>query len=201
MHLPPLQPIKERDYFIRGDVTIHESAAIAPGVLLQADPSSQIVVGAGVCIGMGAILHAQQGTLIIEAEANLGSGVLIVGQGTIGARACVGALSTISNCSIAAGQLVAPGSLLTSNSEQFTAGGHRPTQTSATIESDASGKSESDESSTGSSKPTQVYGLGAFNQLMGSLFPHQQTLNANEHMNGSNSANEHMNGSKPESGG
>jgi len=61
-------------------VTIHPSAAIAPGVLLQADPESQIIIAAGVCVGMGTILHAHAGILEVSQEQNIGAGVLIVGR-------------------------------------------------------------------------------------------------------------------------
>ena len=41
-----------------GNVSIDPSAAIAPGVLLQAEENSRITIGAGVCIGAGTIVHA-----------------------------------------------------------------------------------------------------------------------------------------------
>jgi carbon dioxide concentrating mechanism protein CcmN len=95
-----------------GDVTIHPSAAIAPGVILQAAPNSRIVIAEGVCVGMGVILNACEGTIEIQNGATLGAGVLIVGCGTIGSRACVGAATTIFNQSIAPWQVVPAGSLI-----------------------------------------------------------------------------------------
>lgn len=95
-----------------GDVTIHPGAAIAPGVILQAAPNSRIIIADGVCIGMGAVLNACDGTIAIESGATLGAGVLIVGCGTIGTRACVGAATTIFNQSIAPWQVVPAGSLI-----------------------------------------------------------------------------------------
>ena len=110
----PLQlcPIDTAHYLVSGDVTIHEGVAIAPGVLLQADPGSKIVIGAGVCIGIGSVLHVHKGVLKVGAGASIGAGVLLVGQVTIGDRACIGAATTILDSSVEIGALVAPGSLL-----------------------------------------------------------------------------------------
>ncbi|CAN1210181.1 hypothetical protein TUMEXPCC7403_08305 [Tumidithrix helvetica PCC 7403] len=112
MHLPPLEPIGDFHTYISGDVTIHPSAAIAPGVLIQADPGSKITIAAGVCIGMGTVLHAQDGWIEIGAGVNLGAGVLIFGKSKVGENACVGSSSSIVNYAIAARALIAPGSLL-----------------------------------------------------------------------------------------
>jgi len=70
MHLSPLQLISNH-FYVSGNVTIHPSAAIAPGVLLQADPESQIIIAAGVCVGMGTILHAHAGILEVSQEQTL----------------------------------------------------------------------------------------------------------------------------------
>lgn len=95
-----------------GDVTIHPNAAIAPGVILQAAPNSRIIIAEGVCVGMGAVLNAYEGTIEIDHGATLGAGVLVVGCGKIGSRACVGASTTIFNQSIAPWQVVPAGSLI-----------------------------------------------------------------------------------------
>lgn len=95
-----------------GDVTIHPSAAIAPGVILQAAPNSRIIIAEGVCVGMGAVLNACEGTIEIDNGATLGAGVLVVGCGKIGSRACVGAATTIFNQSIVPWQVVPAGSLI-----------------------------------------------------------------------------------------
>jgi carbon dioxide concentrating mechanism protein CcmN len=112
MHLPTLPWSSNSQVYVEGDVSIDASAAIAPGVILRADPDSQIAIAAGVCIGMGAVLHACGGTLEVEAGANLGAGVLIVGKGTIGANACIGAVTTILNTSIEPWQVVSAASVL-----------------------------------------------------------------------------------------
>jgi carbon dioxide concentrating mechanism protein CcmN len=112
MHALPPVPIDDRHLYLSGEVVVHESAVIAPGVLLQADPGSRITIEAGVCIGSGSILHAHRGSLTLEAGAIIGNGVLLIGRGTIGHHACIGAFSTIMSCSVAAQQLVPPHSLL-----------------------------------------------------------------------------------------
>lgn len=112
MHLPPL-PLSSNYYiYTEGEVSIDPSAAIGSGVILRAATDSKIIIGAGVCIGTGSILTASQGILEVEAGANLGAGVLVVGKGKIGTNSCVGALTTIWNASIEPWQAVAPGSLI-----------------------------------------------------------------------------------------
>ncbi len=112
MSVPPLRLGNNFESYISGEVIIHPSAVIAPGVILQAAPNSKITIGAGVCIGMGSILQVDAGTLEIEAGANLGAGFLMVGKGKIGANACIGAATTVFQSSVAPGQVVAPGSIL-----------------------------------------------------------------------------------------
>lgn len=114
----PLDSTTEAHFCVSGNVVIHPSAVIAPGVLLQADAGSQLVVAAGACIGMGSVLHVCTGTLEIGAEAIVGAGVLIVGQGQIGAKACIGAMTTIVETSIDAQTSVPPGSLIGDRSRQ-----------------------------------------------------------------------------------
>lgn len=120
MSLPPVQPISRSEFYVNGDVTIHESAIVAPGVILRAAPNSQIIIGAGACLGMGTILTAYQGVITIGAGAILGTGVLIVGRGEIGENACIGSTTTIFNASVAAMSLVPSGSLIGDTSRQIT---------------------------------------------------------------------------------
>lgn len=119
MKLPPLQPFDRVQTFVSGDVTIDPSAAIAPGVLMAAGANSRIIIGAGVCIGMGSILEAREGTLEIEAGAVLGAGVLVMGQVKIGANACIGCATTIFNSAIAPKQVVPPASLIGDSSRRI----------------------------------------------------------------------------------
>ena len=111
-YLPPLEPIGDFRSYVCGDVVIDQTAAIASGVLIQADQGGKITIAAGVCIGMGAVLHAQGGVLEIGAGANLGAGVLIYGTSKIGEGACIGASSSIVRAVIAKGAIVPPCSLI-----------------------------------------------------------------------------------------
>jgi carbon dioxide concentrating mechanism protein CcmN len=95
-----------------GNVSIDPSAAIAPGVLLQAEADSRITIGAGVCIGAGSIVHAKGGELEIGMGVCIGRGVLIIGSGTIERNACIGAGTTAIDPQIAEGEVIPTHSLL-----------------------------------------------------------------------------------------
>ena len=195
MHLSSLQPISSSHFCVSGNVTIHPSAAIAPGVLLQADPESQIIIAAGVCVGMGAILHAHQGNLEVEEGANIGAGVLVVGKGKIGTNACIGSMTTILNSSVGRGEVVSPGSLIGDTSRQSEA--QRPEDTNTRVfesslnqqviaekqpaEATTTPASESSSNQqaldTLGDSGTQVYGQANLNRLLSKLLPHRQSLN------------------------
>ena len=192
MYLPPLHPISNSQFYVSGNVTIDPSAAIAPGVLLQADPESQIIIASGVCIGMGAILHAHAGILEVEEGANLGTGVLIVGKGKIEANACIGSMTTILNSSVGAGKVVPPGSLIGDPSRQVTETQRSESTTTPVFEPSSnhqvSEPSDSpptpDKSASNQQAPedleasgTQVYGQASLNRLLSTLLPHRQALN------------------------
>ncbi|MEG4227979.1 carbon dioxide concentrating mechanism protein [Microcoleus sp. N9_B2] len=121
MYLSPLQLSSNSQILMSGDVVVNEGAAIAPGVILQADPGSRILIAASACIGMGVILHAREGTLEIAAGVILGAGVLVVGAGTIGENACIGAGTTIINPCIDKMQIMPAGSLIGDTSRQAAA--------------------------------------------------------------------------------
>ncbi|BAU40692.1 transferase [Leptolyngbya sp. O-77] len=112
MQRSPLSSVETTPGLTNGDVVIEPGAAIAPGVLLQANPGSRITIRAGVSVAAGAILHAHGGPLTIEAGVTIGSRVLIIGAGHIGATACIGAEATILNPAIAPGEIVPPKALL-----------------------------------------------------------------------------------------
>lgn len=192
MYLPPLHPISNSQFYVSGNVTIDPSAAIAPGVLLQADLESQIIIAAGVCIGMGTILHAHAGILEVEEGANIGTGVLIVGKGKIEANACIGSMTTILNSSVGAGKVVPPGSLIGDTSRQVTETQRSEDTTTPVFESSSNDQVSdpsdspptSEQSSSNQQAPeaseaagTQVYGQANLNRLLSTLLPHRQALN------------------------
>lgn len=184
MSLPPLQlrSISTSEYLVSGNVTVAAGAAIAPGVILQADADSQIVIQSGVCIGIGTVLHAHQGLIEIQQGANVGAEVLLVGRVTIGRNACIGAATTILNTTIAPSQLVPPGSLLGELSQsdadsqvdelQVTNTVVLPAEDSgaAPVDSPALNGSSPSEPSTGVS----VYGQMYVNQLLVKMFPNSR---------------------------
>jgi carbon dioxide concentrating mechanism protein CcmN len=131
MYLSPLQLSSNSQIFVSGDVVVDESVAIAPGVILQADPDSRISIAPGACLGMGTILHARQGTLEVAAGAVLGAGVLVVGAGTIGQNACIGAGTTLIDPQVEKQQILPAGSLLGDNSRQVPAQATAEPETSA----------------------------------------------------------------------
>jgi carbon dioxide concentrating mechanism protein CcmN len=121
MYLSPLQLSSNSQILMSGDVVVNEGAAIAPGAILQAEPGSRISIAAGACIGMGVILHAREGTLEIGAGVILGAGVLVVGAGTIGTNACIGAGTTLIDPCIDQMQIMPAGSLIGDTSRQASA--------------------------------------------------------------------------------
>jgi carbon dioxide concentrating mechanism protein CcmN len=171
---------------ISGQVTIDPSAAIAPNVLLQADPDSQLIVAANVCIGMGCVLHAHQGTLTLEDGVTLGSGVLVVGQGTIGANACVGPMSTIINSSVLPQQMVPPGSLIGDHSRQVVdveptsapQPGQGGTGQSSTPPAPAAAASPSPAADPPKSRV--IYGQAYMERMMLTMFPYRQASGTEE---------------------
>ncbi len=106
------EPINTEQSFTQGDVVILPGAVIAPGVLLQADVGSRIVIRSGVCVGLGSVIHASGGTIIVNDGANLGAGVLLIGAVTIGARACLGAAVTVIDSVVAPGTILEAGKLV-----------------------------------------------------------------------------------------
>lgn len=202
MHLPPL-PLSSNYYVhTEGEVSIDPSAAIGSGVILRAATDSKIIIGAGVCIGIGSILTASQGILEVEAGANLGAGVLMVGQGKIGTNACIGALTTIWNASIEPWQVVPPGSLVgdqgrqvptpalvidsvsemtssppvsigTTDTEQESLNGQVPTSTTAVSNTaHADSSTELQAEAPTNEAGKSVYGQENLNRLLKTLFPY-----------------------------
>ncbi|MDF5721994.1 MAG: transferase [Rhizonema sp. PD37] len=205
MSIPPLRFGNNVESHISGEVIIHPSAILAPGVILQAAPDSKIVIGSGVCIGMGSILQVNEGTIEIEEGVNLGAGFLMVGQGKIGINACIGAATTVFQSSIEPGQVVPAGSILGDKSRQHSesvvtteiiqpelsaddsasinAQDDENTEAGAEIVLSSSSVSTNDSQqstlSTSSTRDigTVIYGQGNIQKLLGTLFPHRKPLN------------------------
>jgi carbon dioxide concentrating mechanism protein CcmN len=220
IYLPPSQPVLNPDIRISGDVDIHPTASLAPGVILQAAPNSRIVIGADVCIGMGVIINACQGSIEIESGATLGSGVLIVGESKIGSNVCVGTATTIFKASLPAMAVIKPGSIIGDISRQLEINENQgnlradaeeklnntknPQTNHASADKDQS-VTQPDRTATASSKTTPstsatpevnqhnshtvqkpktpVVGQVYINQLLVTLFPHNQPINPNSKTN------------------
>ena len=97
---------------MQGNVDLAPGVAIAPGVLLGAAPGCRLVISSGVCLAADVVVQARHGDLVLEPGVSLGSGVLVVGHGSIGQHTCIGANSTVINPALGASQVVAPGSLV-----------------------------------------------------------------------------------------
>ena len=180
MSLPTLQlrSISTDHYYASGDVTIQSGVAIAPGVLLQADSDSCIVIKAGACIGIGSILHARHGKVEVGEGANIGAEVLLIGQVDIGSNACIGSATTILNSTIAPNQVVAPGSLVGDNSRSTPE--LQTTDTVVLPSPEAAPQPVSMELETTQSSPisVNVYGQVYVNKMLGKMFPNSSRLTA-----------------------
>lgn len=118
MYWPPLQPVSKTEFLVSGNVIIDPQATIAGGVILQAIAPGRIVIEAGACLGMGAIINVTAGEVRIQSGAIIGSGVLIVEASHIGANSCVGAATTIIKSRLAPKSQIPAGSLLGDTSRQ-----------------------------------------------------------------------------------
>jgi carbon dioxide concentrating mechanism protein CcmN len=182
MHLPRAAPqipqgsplISDDHLYISGDVTLDSSAAIAPNVMLQADPGCRLVVAAGVCIGSGSVIHAHNGILEIDIGATLGSGVLVIGSGRIGANACIGSGATVVDSSIAPKYVVPPGAVIGDRSHQeilSTPHLEPPTVTNGSAPSEQVAPEAPATQNGNGKKP--VYGQVYLERMMVMMFPHQ----------------------------
>jgi len=202
MLLQPLHSVNYSDFHVSGDVTIHPNVAIASGVLIQADPDSQIIIESGTCIGMGTIIHASKGVIEIKSGVTIGTGVLIIGAVTIGANACIGSMTTVLNQKIPTAELILAGSLLgvPSANDQVTklqetqqhpvanteAQSYKSTlviESSSEVQLTESSPDRAETSITikesikGTESTPQVYGQENLNRLLAKLLPHRQSLN------------------------
>jgi carbon dioxide concentrating mechanism protein CcmN len=194
-------------YVVSGEVDIEEEASIGPGVLLRANPGCRIHIGRGVCIGAGSILHACGGSLVVEAGATLGRGVLVIGQGTISENACIGSEATLLNCSILPQAVIPPGSLLgdpTWGSEQETAGVTQtepeetervqelpsapvqgvseapPPSSEAEVTPQEQAAAEPAQEQRGAGRLNGIPGRAELERLLGKIYPHRQVLSSRD---------------------
>ena len=176
------------DYYIGANVEIAPDVAIAAGVVLEAAPGAQLVIASGVCIGMGVIVQAAGGKLVLGAGVNLGSGVLIVGWGLVGPHACIGAESSLFNPQIAAGGVLTARSLhgipgtdtdISAASNGQVASSAHPSNEPEAAEAANNGAAEPQSDEEGLAPSRIVYGREQLTQLMKTLFPHRDALNGN----------------------
>lgn len=207
MYLPPPQPTLNHDIRVSGDVEIHPTASLAPGVILQAAPNSRIVVGADACIGMGAIINACQGTVAIGSGAILGSGVLIIGKCKIGDNSCIGTSCTIFQEDVAAMSVIEPGSIigdasrqaevpvehrgdrpqsktpsshLNGNSNSANNGTDRVSEPEVVVDRNSASSSQTDAvDPTVQKQKSPVVGQLYINELLVTLFPYKKGSNSN----------------------
>ncbi|MDX2273683.1 MAG: carbon dioxide concentrating mechanism protein [Cyanobacteriota bacterium] len=181
MYLPASDPLSDSCYFMSGDVRIAPGVGIAPGVLLQADPDSYIEIAAGVCIGMGSILHAHAGSLVIEGGATLGTGVLLIGRGHVGSHACIGSSSTIWNASVLPAQVVPPGSMVGDGSRPSPETSTDPPAKPLPVSPVAQVERISNDPPPPAPKSTShVLGQAQLNRLLSKIYPFRQQLGLNE---------------------
>ncbi len=196
MQSPPLQlmPVSTTHYYVSGDVTIYAGAAIAPGVLLQADIGSRIVIHQSVCVGLGSVIHAHAGAIELGEGVIIGAGVLLVGNVEIGDRACIGSGTTVMNRVIERMSIVPPGSLIVSENNQPEA--VREPEPLEDVWQDNGSKPQGEVAQTNGAKPTvelqesdevespvsqngEVYGQAYVNRLLGRMFPNQKSMDGN----------------------
>lgn len=179
--LPPLHPMSDSVYYTSGEVVVDPSAGIAPGVLLQADPDSRIEIGAGVCIGMGSILHAHEGDLRLEPGVTLGTGVLVIGCGTVGPKACIGSATTVLNPAIEAHRVIPPGSLIGDQSRVDPQTEPEPVPESKLNRPIPADPVETVETQSTPTPPeiksTRIPGQDHLSRLLLKIYPHRQSLN------------------------
>ncbi|WP_448525362.1 hypothetical protein [Parathermosynechococcus lividus] len=189
MPLPPLALPPTPAVRIAGDVVVHPQAILAPGVLLWAEAGAIIRIAAGVCIGMGSVIHAHGGAITVSEGVNIGAGVLLIGQVTIEPHACIGTSATLMNTIVPAGAVVAAGSLLGDNSRRWqpkpapeTSDPWQEAASPASPAPDAPHSPDSPptdtepapvaavENATPTAKPTVVYGQAYVSQMFAKMF-------------------------------
>ncbi|NER83130.1 MAG: hypothetical protein F6K42_26975 [Leptolyngbya sp. SIO1D8] len=188
--------LDDLDYYVGENVRLDSDVVIASGTVLEAAPGSRLVIESGVCIGVEVVVQAYGGELTLEAGVNVGQGVLLLGAGRVGKRACIGAESTLINPQVDVDQVIPARSLLgdircvsdannasapppDQREQDFQRNGKvpHPTDTSSSSNAELDGSDTADVDTTGqassltSVKP--VYGREQVLQLVQTLFPHR----------------------------
>jgi len=187
---------------ISGDVEVAPGVVVASNVVLGAAGGSRLVVATGACLGPEVIIQAQGGTLVIEANVSLGSGVLVVGAGRIGAYTCVGSEATLINPQLPSHRVVAARSLTgdlsrssnnpvdqrsgEGNQASEGAGYGSPSDTSPALAEAPPPvpASQNGHPSSHQNGRRPVYGRNQVDQLLTSLFPHRAPLNGSSSRDG-----------------
>ncbi|MEO1094349.1 MAG: hypothetical protein AAFX01_05565 [Cyanobacteria bacterium J06638_28] len=172
-------------YYVGENVIIHANVVIASGVVLEALPGSRVIIGEGSCIGSGTVVQAYGGDLVLSIGVSLGRDVLLLGQGTVGQKACIGADSTLVDPQVAASQVIPARSLLArsdvaSASPGITEGSPAASTNGKTTDGTApsNGHTPAAELETALTTSPSVYGRDQVMQLVHTLFPHRRPLNA-----------------------
>ncbi|MBW4516879.1 MAG: hypothetical protein KME11_16840 [Timaviella obliquedivisa GSE-PSE-MK23-08B] len=184
MHLPRSPLISDDHLYISGNVTLDARAVIAPNVMLQADYECHLIIAAGVSIGSGCVLHAHGGTLEIDVGVTLGSGVLVLGSGKIGANACIGSRATVMDSTIEPEYTVPPGAIIGDRSRQdastqpqdFSTPPFVAAEAPSPISSPAQAENSDAVPAKENGKAKPVHGQVYLERMMVMMFPHQQKL-------------------------
>lgn len=130
------------------------------------------MVGAGVCIGMGTVIHAVGGDIVISSGANLGAGVLVYGSLQIGSNACIGSATSLVNCSVPSGEVVIAGSLICQNTKNTTKSVETPETTASAPP--ATPPEPKTEEKTKADDPLRVHARMHLQQFLGKIFVQQR---------------------------
>lgn len=145
MSLPILLPSTYETTHVRGEVTVDSSAMIAMGVILNATPGNKIVIHGGVCLGMGTVITAYDGDIVIKPNAILGAGCLIFGRCVIGNQASLGASVTIYNVNVSAGDVISAGSIRGDRTRQISLDSYESMNSEGEIQGAQKARSNSEE--------------------------------------------------------
>jgi carbon dioxide concentrating mechanism protein CcmN len=112
---------------VYGEVIIDPSAVLGLGVMIRAEVGAKIVIGAGVCVGMGTVLHAQGGDILVGNGVSIGAGGLILGTAKLGDNSCLGTSTTVINSIVPSGAVVSPGTVVNQGLGSVNSGEVEPT--------------------------------------------------------------------------